>query len=944
MKKQKQKQEKKHESGMAYDTKKLNRFFALLSVLFLVSVLWLFLDDYLRPWKKIQVEAMRIERAKIQKDLEVASKEVSEKDLATLREERAVAERTIRSRREAIGRVLGELQAIEKEIDQKKITTGAHNAMAAQLQFEYGVAHGAHRVKEAEKLHTRLAREKILLAQSQDALKGLKVRQKTAMKKHEVLQREKTAVEKKIEVLVGKRDLLLAAQKAASVTPLFFLRNAPMIDYLDPTLKIQQIVLEDITDDRYFQHVPKVDRCTTCHTFIDRPGYEAQENPHKTHPHLDLILGRDSPHPIKKIGCTVCHGGEGHRVNDMTAVAHRPRTPDQRAEWIAKYNWHEPHKVPQVMFKKGHTEAGCVKCHGDWEYIPGATVLNEGRRNINRFGCYACHKIKGWEHKKKPGPSLLKAKGKLSKEFFKNWVWNPKVFNRHARMPRFFGLDNNKATASESFVLKNVAEVVAMAEFIWEQSTPYRPFSKYIPGASARGKQIIKEVGCLGCHGVEGLEEESRKVDAIGGPYLTGLGSKVKGDWLVSWLQRPHHYQEDTIMPSFRLSEKEAQDVATHLLSLRNESFERMRFAPLDEKVRDGLLLEYFSAFDTLAVAQAKIEGMSGRQRTLELGRRSVGKYGCYSCHAISGFEERGPIGPELTEIGSKPLTQLGFNHQHDVEHSRDGWIKAHLLNPRRWDEGMDRPFKNLLRMPHFQMTDRQAETITVALLGQVSDRIPLSGIKRLDGFEKAYNEGMKVLSNFQCIGCHQVDGLHGDILHLYDDDFNEGPPRLNGQGHRVQTRWLYHFLDEVTPIRPWIKVRMPSFKLSHEEKDKIVTGFQRGAKQPLFVDFTEGKFFQWEKGEREAAKKLFRSLDCALCHTQGFTSEEPTAPDLHLAHKRLRPSWVAKWLSNPSAILDGTAMPNFWEDGEATDSDTLGGDPKKQIQALTKYIMEIGE
>ena len=45
-------------------------------------------------------------------------------------------------------------------------------------------------------------------------------------------------------------------------------------------------------------------------------------------------------------------------------------------------------------------------------------------------------------------------------------------------------------------------------------------------------------------------------------------------------------------------------------------------------------------------------------------------------------------IGPELSKIGSKPLTQFGFGHE-KVEHSRDAWIQAHLINPRRWDNGL---------------------------------------------------------------------------------------------------------------------------------------------------------------------------------------------------------------------------------------------------------------
>ena len=924
---------------MAYDTKKLNVVFVFLAFLLLMSTLWLFLDDYIRPWKKIQLDALQIKREKIQKEIKLADEKINKKDLVQIKDEIKKAGKIVNGRKKQIEEVEEKLNELGKQLHSQAIITGTHSAMVSQLQFEYGIAYAHHHKKKAGPLAgpllDKLTREKELLLVARNDLKDLEGQKKKLVEEKEKLEKELNISQGKMKKLLGKKNLLAKLLESTKISPVFALRNAPMIDFMDPTLKIRQIVLPHLKDDRYFQQVAKVDRCITCHTFIDQPGHENGPNPHKTHPNLHLILGASSPHPIKKIGCTVCHGGEGHRVYNMVAVAHIPDTPEKRKLWEKKYNWHEPHKVPQIMYKNGHAQAGCVKCHSEVEYLSGATVLNEGRRNINRFGCFACHKIKGWEHKKKPGPSLLKIAGKVNKEFFKNWVWDPQGFNKHARMPSFFNQMNNK---KEEFVRKNITEVVAMAEFVWDQSAPYEPFLKYKGGNSDRGKKIIKEIGCLSCHGVEGLEEESRKIDAVAAPYLSGIGSKVSADWLVSWLARPSHYSPKSIMPSFRLTDRELQDTTAYLMGLKKERFEQMKFAPMDKNLRDDILTQYFSAFDTIAVAKAKLRKMTDRKRTLELGKHSVGKYGCYSCHDIDGFAGRTPIGPELTTIGSKPLTQLGFNHEHDVEHSLSGWLKAHLLNPRRWDNGMDKPFKNLLKMPQFYMTERQAETITVALLGQVSEQIPLAGVKRLNAHEASYNEAMKVVNNYNCIGCHQVDGLHGDILKIYEDA-GEGPPRLVGEGHRVQTDWFYHFLKNVTPIRPWLKVRMPSFNLSHEERNKIVMGFQAGSASPTFTDVS----VRWEAGEREAAKKLFVALDCATCHTTGFNRESPTAPNLHLSRKRLRPSWIEKWLKNPNAILEGTAMPNFWEDGEASEPSILGGSPDRQVKALTKYIMELG-
>jgi hypothetical protein len=186
------------------------------------------------------------------------------------------------------------------------------------------------------------------------------------------------------------------------------------------------------------------------------------------------------------------------------------------------------------------------------------------------------------------------------------------------------------------------------------------------------------------------------------------------------------------------------------------------------------------------------------------------------------------------------------------------------------------------------------------------------------------------------------IDGFRGDITKMYEDDLNEGPPQLNGQGHRVQADWFHHFLANVYPIRPWLNVRMPSFNLTNEERNLIVAGFQAKAKiEKTFEDVDANVV--WAPGERKAAKQLFESYACASCHSEGFTTDEPQAPNLYYTKKRLRSSWIKKWLENPQAILEYTVMPNFWEDGVAQDEEILGGDPKKQIEALTKYLIEIG-
>ncbi|MEC8623671.1 MAG: c-type cytochrome [Bdellovibrionota bacterium] len=957
---------KKHEPGMAYDMKKLNKVFAFLSFLLLVTVGWMFLEDYMRPWKRWQIKAQDIKKEKIKKDILEAEKKIDKKKLAQLEKDLVLNQKAVDLNQEEIDKVNEEIADINKRFKVQTMINGDFNANVSATTFNYEIAQSHY--LESGKLKDKLKAEKLLkklktykagFAESKDKLKAIAAEKKIADTKLLRLAESVTKVKSEMGKMLMKKKLLLMAEKKTDTltNPVWLLRNAPIIDWLDPTIKIQQVHLPNLKDDLYFQKVPKVDRCHTCHTFIDKPGYEDQPQPFTTHPRLHLFAGSDSPHSLKKMGCTSCHQGQGHRVHDFQSVSHTPNSPEQAKEWAKKYNWHPPHKVPQPMFPKRHFEAGCVKCHKGVEAIPGSITLNKGWRKIEQYGCYGCHKIKGWEHKRSPGPSLTKIASKVSKEFIKNWVWAPKSFNEHANMPQFFNLDNNK---QPKHMVKNIAEVNAMAEYLYDKSKEYRPFKKYTGGDPEAGKKLISEVGCLSCHGVDGLEKASNKVKAYAGPWLQGSGSKLNGDWLVTWLKKPKHYQKDTIMPSFRLTDREANDMTAYILSLKNKKFEELKFEKLDKKVRDDLLVkDYFSAFDTEEKARARLAKMSDHERTVELGRRSINKYGCYACHNIEGFKR--PAlggaypGPELTNVGSKAVHQFGFGHEYDVEHTREAWIEAHLLNPRRWDRGTDKAFKDLLMMPNFHMTKEESVSMTTALLGQVSDYVPPQGRKNLSPEESKWAEGMKVVNHFNCIGCHKINHKMtdeyndengenfwgGDILSLYEDDINEGPPRLYGEGWRVRANWFHYFLNNVHTLRPWLKVRMPSYHYTNDQINKIVTGFQYKANRQTFVKRV-GKV-EWLPGEEEGAKKLWNALECVSCHSGGFNSEEAQAPNLHYSKLRLRPTWIKRWFENPQTIMPGTRMPSFWEGGESLEDTIFGGDPEKQMNALVKYLQSIG-
>ncbi|NOX53971.1 MAG: c-type cytochrome [Planctomycetes bacterium] len=102
-----------------------------------------------------------------------------------------------------------------------------------------------------------------------------------------------------------------------------------------------------------------------------------------------------------------------------------------------------------------------------------------------------------------------------------------------------------------------------------------------LPGADniARGKRLVVEHGCLGCHKYRGR-------GGTIGPDITYVGDKtvhqfdfrhVEGEhtvenWLVSHFKSPSAVVPGTLMPDMGLTDQEAHDLAAYMMSLKRKS------------------------------------------------------------------------------------------------------------------------------------------------------------------------------------------------------------------------------------------------------------------------------------------------------------------------------------------------------------------------------------
>ena len=273
-----------------------------------------------------------------------------------------------------------------------------------------------------------------------------------------------------------------------------YFRNAPLLDFMAPTLKVRQVILPNVVDDVNFTRVAKMDRCQTCHLAIDRPGYEkypaALPHASRTWPHTSAARRRTRS---IRSAAPSCHEGMGQSVSFRDAP-HTPPTDEQKHEWEEEYHWEEPHFWDYPMLPTKMTEASCAKCHKQEVYIPQAEKLNLAYATYERAGCYACHKTRGFENLRKPGPILTKIDSKLTPEWVKTWLRNPRAVKPTTWMPRVW---YNSNSSSPEDAVRNEVEIDAAVAYLFANAEKYEPAVRNPPRGDAKAGEQRRAVGRL---------------------------------------------------------------------------------------------------------------------------------------------------------------------------------------------------------------------------------------------------------------------------------------------------------------------------------------------------------------------------------------------------------------------------------------------------------------
>lgn len=922
-----------------YEIQSLNKWFAIASLGLFIFTIWMILYDYNREWKRYQRAFNRLNVQQTEIDRQNAINAIDRAQFDQLEASIAQANANLATNQGAVS----EIQARLDDLNARHYAT---NRNRLDVQAVYGVE----RFEYEEALANHPDNAPPLLERTQTTLAEMNRLQTET----EQLELEIRDVEAELASYTGTRQELISERDdlVAEYTRLdnarntldpglmvTSFRNAPILDMLNPSEKIRQIMLPELPIGHPFTDIRRVDRCTTCHLGIDQTAYEEWQQPFTTHPDLDLFLASNSPHPIDQFGCTICHSGRD-LATDFSRAGHSPKNAEQREDWERRLGWELPEHFDTPMLPLDRTEASCLKCHTGAGDVPGAEALNEGRDLIRMYGCFGCHNIPGYEDVRKVGPDLTTVGSKLTRDYMLRWLREPRSAKSEAKMPQFWFNSNN---SGPQFEARNNTEIVAITEFLRSKSQPNPlPVAARTNGDIDRGQAIVETTGCLGCHAVGPIPDDPDRTQHRRrfGFNLEGEGSKVSLEWLYNWVLDPHAVWADTNMPSLRLSPAEAADVAAYLASLTNPEFEAQLPPEADATALDTITTEFLRTGSTGIEAAEQLATMSFDDKLLYSGERLIARYGCFGCHNIEGFEDMQPIGTALGQAGSKLENQLDFGFM-EIPHTRPSFYEQKLTDPRSFDIDRFKQPEELLKMPNFHFTEHQVDAIVMVLTGMVKDEVPAEMRNVLSDEIEA---GRALVAQRNCRGCHQIEGAGADIRSTIADE-GLWPPLLNTEGAKTQPDWLHGFLSDPgeATLRPWLEARMPTFGFTPERAGTLTAYFS--AVDEVDYPFIDTRITTTDELV-DVGEELFGLLDCGRCHpttevvilAEGQALSD-LAPNLTRAWERLRPAWVLDWVLDPQSIMPGTGMPEFFRNGESQYPEYLNNDTPTQIRALRDHI-----
>lgn len=584
------------------------------------------------------------------------------------------------------------------------------------------------------------------------------------------------------------------------------------------------------------------------------------------------------------------------KAHEDARVNMRDKDGSEQIQAIAAFLWQESFDsklAPQQQGNAGNGKQlfetrGCLACHSIGE--GDSQMGGDFAANLQRVGEKANFDyIVRWIYnpRDRVAPYCPKEKRDLTHEDYAKkglpFVYDTEM---HSRCPNDGAeLQVQNMTVMPNFRLSE-SDARDIATYLFSLSSPPSYASAaYMDDASLKekGRGLIKQYGCAGCHEIKGFEDEQR----IGKELTVEGATPIER---LDFALQTHHAEKGEDPLHLRPEQKDQHkswynhkgffERKIEEPSLYDEGKEK------DQKDRlrmpePYLTPEWRTALTTFLLGSVGNEGANvpstlfytpedQRRQDVQNGWWVIKKYNCMGCHEI--------------QVGQKSTLQsLAF---YQTPEGKD------LLPPRLTSEGARVDPAWLLRFLNDPSLSGEKTPAQQQQINALSSPSPSASPQALASPQAQAQQQAQTQGQSQPANTQQAQALR---LHPQ--------PGLDRNG-----------------IRPYLQFRMPTFNFSPNELQALVRFFMAmsGQQEPYIKEPLQPLTAQ----ERLLARQLFTSgTPCLKCHITGDPARDAKAiaPNFLVAGERLKPDWTFRWLLDPAQISPGTAMPTglFVREGE---------------------------
>jgi mono/diheme cytochrome c family protein len=630
--------------------------------------------------------------------------------------------------------------------------------------------------------------------------------------------------------------------------------------------------------------------------------------------------------------------------------------------------------------------------------------VRQGELLVANIGCLACHTITeadGTLRGNSFGPDLSAVGSKVSRTFLEQWLENPRSYDPKTIMPAMF--DNVQGREKRRQIRAVTDYLLSLDKDSWDR---FDGDFEITDELVAEGEKLFgpSGKGCVGCHFLEADmpdgEGGTRLVGGQGwvgqqiGPELTDLATKTPefldygftghrriayygdiedlkwgevvgehGDGAVTVRAPSNHaaadpydwrgmfYKEADEVTEVTLDPNEHASVTEVHHTWHDWVFNKLKepnvFATEANAVAQNMPNFYLTDDEAAAllvllksfrgeneIPEEYRDHLTKREQQIERGRNLTIRYNCAGCHAI---EESFATGD------GRLIKGWAFGR-----HSRDENALPTYPGP----DGVDGTADDIKNNGWGVSDPAYGRAMTIQRSYDGSD--PDAGVH---GEQVELNTEEIVRTDGAAhVGFDSVGNTFSYMRAGYPVETGRGRtarvqhgPVLTFAGERFRPEWLFEFLKRPYPVRQYLfdrdQGRMPYFQMTDTEAGDVVAYFMAlaGETYPYEEVVTET-----DPALVEIGANMFQNdakCSAGACHPAAEPGPGNLAPWLKTA-ERLKPEWIAEWVTNPDDFWPGNGMPLFpWEiGGQALYPAYAGGDVPTQMHALRDYVLTLAE